>query len=63
MTRERSLAILPRDEFFQCCPDHLTDQMRNELLEWAGGDTCELVDYTTDNHGRIDSESSPRPAD
>jgi hypothetical protein len=58
----RQTEILSRKDFFTCCPADLVEQLTAELGAWDGGDTCERVEVTTDSLGRIDSESSPRPA-
>ena len=46
--------------------DHLDgddqDDLRDELAEWEDGDTCENIEVTLGSLGRLDSESSPRPA-
>ena len=36
-------------------------QLRDELLKWEGGDTCEKISVSLDSMGRLDSESSPQP--
>ena len=61
MTRQTE--TLSRDDFFACCPAELLDELREQLEAWDGGDTCQRVEVTTDSLGRIDGESSPRPAD
>lgn len=58
----RKTETLSRKEFFRCCPEHLLDQLSAELAAWKDGDTCQLIDYTVDSLGNIDSESSPRPS-
>lgn len=58
----RKTETLDRNEFLQCCPDDLRESLVAELNAWDGGSTCECVTFTVDQLGRIDSESSPRPA-
>lgn len=60
MTRQTE--TMSRNDFFASCPEHLVEQMRDELVAWDGGDTCRRIECSTDSLGRIDSESSPRPA-
>lgn len=38
------------------------DTLRQTLSQWEGGDTCENIEVRLDSTGRLDSESSPRPA-
>jgi hypothetical protein len=58
----RKTETLDRGEFFGVCPPELIEPLRDELNQWEGGEPCKRVEYTTDSLGRIDSESSPRPA-
>ena len=52
---------------FLACLESLDADDRNNLLDfltdWDGGDTCEWVQVDVDSLDRIDSQSSPRPAD
>ncbi len=52
---------------FDLMLDHLDGDiqasLRTDLIEWAGGDTCEQIEVSMDSMGRLDSESSPRPGD
>ena len=52
---------------FNLMLDHLDGDiqasLRTDLIEWAGGDTCEQIEVSMDSMGRLDSESSPRPGD
>ena len=59
----RTTEILTREDFFIACPEELHDQMAEELDQWAMGANCRRVECTVDSLGRIDCESSPRPAD
>ena len=36
--------------------------LTKELESWAGGNACDAIEYTPDSVGRLDSESSPSPA-
>jgi len=36
--------------------------LRADLAQWDGCETCERIEISVDSLGRVDSESSPRPA-
>jgi hypothetical protein len=61
----RKKEILDRESWEACLANLDGDDqenLRQQLLQWQGGDTCIHVEVTVDCVGRIDSESSPRPA-
>jgi len=39
-----------------------TATLRADLDQWDDGETCERIEISVDSLGRVDSESSPRPA-
>jgi hypothetical protein len=61
----RTTQILIRRDFDQIVADmdaDTADQLRCELSQWDGGDSCDWVEVSVDSRGNVDSESSPRPA-
>ena len=62
----RNTVIATREDWFVLL-DQMNDgdvqhQLHAEFVQWAYNETCEQIEFTVDSLGRIDSESSPRPA-
>lgn len=63
---KRTVEVVSRhdwDRMVATLDGEVMDDLMAELEAYAGGDTCEAVEYSADYLGRIDSESNPRPAD
>jgi ABC-type transporter Mla MlaB component len=61
----RRTETLSRKDFFQVIGDldgDIADQLREELAQWEGGESCEWVRVSVNSLGNLDSESSPSPA-
>lgn len=61
----RRIETLSRKDFFQVIGDldgDIAGQLREELAQWEGGESCERVRVSVNSLGNLDSESSPSPA-
>lgn len=62
----RKTEIASRSDFFAMLEatndQDLVESLDNDLYQWEGAEDCERIEFTTDSLGRLDSESSPRPA-
>ena len=64
MTRKRETIDRKRYKAMLSELDGATQEvLEMQLLEWVAGDICEEIDVLVDSLGRVDSESSPRPAE
>ena len=63
----RRAETIDRESWDRCLNDirngDIQESLTAELDQWTDGDVCERVTFTTDELGRIDSQSSPRPTD